>query len=106
MHNRREKRRDGTPVPVALTVKMKGDYMMEQVVSKECLIKTIFEEMEKKDNKDVKILNVRIFNEDGKSHAFADVYYKWYLHGHEKNVEHKDVLFIFADGIWHSHLFF
>lgn len=64
------------------------------------------EKMEECGNKDFSIDNIRLsVNLDGdteKIDALADVKYKWYLHGWEKNVEHKDMVFVYIKGQWYS----
>lgn len=57
-------------------------------------------------NKSFSIDNIRLsveLNEDvEKIVAFADVKYIWFLHGWEKNVEHKDAIFVYMYGEWHT----
>ena len=74
------------------------------------LIKSLTEffntKMEEYGNKDFLIDNIRLSvdleGDTEKISAFADAKYKWYLHGHEKNVEHKDMIFVYIKGQWHS----
>lgn len=74
------------------------------------LIKSLIEffngKMTECGNKDFSIDNIRLsVNLDGdteKIDALADVKYIWFLHGWEKHVEHKDAIFVYINGEWHT----
>lgn len=69
------------------------------------LIKAIESEMEQIGNTDVQIENIRVFEKDGKTYAFADVSYIWWLNAWDKKVEHKDMIFVLEKNGWKSPLF-
>ena len=62
-------------------------------------------DMIKKGNKKIRILNLRIFHDNGNVHAFADISYMWSLNGWKKSVNHHDMVFVYKDGVCHSPLF-
>lgn len=75
-------------------------------MGKNSLVKTALAKMQERDYRNCEVSNVRIFNNDGKIDALADLRYTWMLNGWEKNVEKKSVVFVFINGEWHSPIFF
>lgn len=76
---------------------------------KESLIDYFNYEMRKRGNRDYHIDNIRVYERDGKHYALANVKYTWYLNCWDKNVEHKDMIFVMTEAFgfceWRSPLF-
>lgn len=72
---------------------------------KQHLVERIKYEMEQLGNKDVKVENIRMFTSGNRQCAWADVSYTWWLNAWDKEVMHKDTLFVLADDGWKSPLF-
>lgn len=77
--------------------------MQNQMKNK--LIETINYEMQQIGNEDVQIENIRFFISNNYQCALADVSYKWWLNAWNKQVVHKDVLFVLVDNKWQSPIF-
>ena len=69
------------------------------------LIETIKYEMQQIGNENVKIENIRLYDTDGKQYALADVSYTWRLNAWDKEVKHKDMIFVLVNDEWKSPLF-
>lgn len=70
------------------------------------LINAIEYEMEQLGNTDVVIDNIRLFTEENKQYAIADVSYTWWLNGWAKKICHKDMIFVLVDdNRWVSPIF-
>ena len=61
------------------------------------LINAIMYEMEQLGNTDVEITNIRLFIDDNKRFALADVSYTWWLHGLGKRINRKNMIFALVD---------
>lgn len=73
---------------------------------KDMLINTIYYEMKQLGNTDVVIDNIRLFTEEDKQYAIADVSYTWRLNAWDKKVNHKDMIFVLVDdNRWLSPIF-
>lgn len=56
-------------------------------------------------NKDCNIENITMFDNGINIYAYADLSYKWILNSWEKNVEHKEMIFVYVEGKWQCPLF-
>lgn len=73
---------------------------------KDNLINTIIYEMEQLGNTDIVVDNIRLFTEENKQYAMADVSYTWWLNAWDKKVQHKDMIFVLVDeNRWLSPIF-
>lgn len=70
------------------------------------LVTMCLEKLQARGNNTCEVSNVRIFNNDGKVDALADIRYTWVLNGWEKAAEHKDMIFVYINGEWKCPLFF
>lgn len=75
-------------------------------MNEKSLIEMCIAKLQARGDKNIEVTNVRIFNNDGRVDALADVSYTWILNGWEKNAEHKDMIFVYRDGEWKCPLFF
>ena len=65
------------------------------------LVNFVTRKLTEQGSKNIVINNIK-FTENNV--AFADVSYTWYLNGWEKRAEHKETVFVYAEGTWHSTL--
>ena len=86
---------------------MKARIYERKVVNymKQRLIETIKYEMQQIGNENVKIENIRLYDTHGKQYALADVSYTWWLNAWDKEVKHKDMIFVLVNDEWKSPLF-
>lgn len=72
---------------------------------KQTLINTIEYEMQQIGNTNVSIENIRLFVQNGKQYALADISYTWWLNAWDKRVTHWDMIFVLDENEWKSPLF-
>jgi hypothetical protein len=75
-----------------------GGFIMDE------LEKSLIDFIEKKNNEngntDVKVSNIRFWNNGDLQNAFADVSFTWYLNAWAKPTKLIDVVFLFRNGEW------
>lgn len=78
--------------------------------TEEKLTKSLIEFITKKNddngNTDLKIENIRFWDDHGAIYAYADVSFTWYLNGWEKPTVLNDTIFLYRNEEWYTPTFF
>lgn len=73
----------------------------KQINTEKELTNWIVEKLTERGDKDIVVSNIKFIDDYA---VLADVSYTWFLNSWDKRAEHKDVLFVYKDGTWHSSL--
>ncbi len=79
--------------------------LINDIQLEEKLKEFYFHECERIGNKNCNIENITMFDNGTNIYAYADLSYKWFLNAWEKNVEHKEMIFVYMNEKWQCPLF-